>query len=765
MLLGVVRRADLLLLALGYFLLLSLPDSYSQITRWPWNLLPQGCLLGAGLVALFAWRRLGQPFDALVGFTVVGLVASAWLSPDQGRSVWYLTMVGGYLAVIYAVAARLQPGENLLGLLGLGQGVLSLAGLWQYGRAVIVPAWQAGEPLFATNNTLPLGHHNFVSGYLALTLPVTLALALGERGPRRFLWAALLVPGLAELYTTQSRGGWAGVLVGCLIVLVAGVRLERRTLLGLGGGVALAACAAWSSISLNPKPQLLFAGRDLSAEQRLVYLQTGFALWRDHPLFGVGPGVTGFLFPRYRPVVDPWMSRTAQQLHNTPVHLLAETGLVGLAAYLGWLGAAAVFLVRLWPKQRPLVAALAGGLGGYAVASLTDFQLENPAISATLALMAAQLALGAGGVRPAPRGLRPVAIALGLAVAVHWGRIDWAWWESVVALREIDRTDTMLAHLRFAERLDPDQPYYPLQAAQVLLERARSHDEHSRAYDHWLAAAIREGDRAVALLPTDPLTLTNTGWLHYYGRDWVGAARLFERALREDPTTIATAQLGRGLALLALGRPADAEAHLLREIVYFPDQWADERWQSEPLRTLGRRIARRALRYYDGLLARFPRDPDLLYQEAMLHLWQGRPEVALARLAARPAVQPLGASQPVAIRLPARVPTDHFLGLEAQALVALGRRDRAEEVLDRLDDQAPTVAACLREQLADPNDQERTYLATGQDYFLLRRTDGQVPTYFEPRRARTWAAMDCIHFGGDGRNARLPLALGDPAQS
>jgi O-antigen ligase len=745
-------QLELLILAVCYTALLILRNSYTEITQWPWCLLPQGFLMIGSFLALRQWRRLGQPFDSLVGFTLVGMVGTAWLSPDPMRSWWYLTMIGGYFGVLYGVAGTIQ--ESLLPFLSLSQAVLCLASLNQYGMEVALPQWRAGGGLLGINNVYPLGHHNFVSGFLALTVPITLFLVIRRRGWQRLGWFLILALGCLTLYTTQSRGGWAGVALGCVVTFLVAMPLNRRILFGLAVAILVVGAVGWTSItSTNNKSQMLLQGRDISAEQRFVYWQTGIALWRDHPIFGVGQGVTGYLFPRYRTNISPWMSRTAQQLHSTPFHLLAETGAWGLTAYFVWIFTC-VYL--LWKLHRfPEVAALAGGLAGYGVSSLTDFQLEIPAISITMILMLAELVRIKGSSRPAARPPAAFGLLLFGIVVLGWIRIDQAWWESTQAFHRLDDYTVFRKQILKAESLDPTQPYYPLQLAQKALDESRAHPENQATL---LTEASQAGDRATRILPTDPLTLTNVAWLHFYRQDYAKAAALFQSAISNDPSTTATAQLGTGLTFMAQNQPQSALPHLLREILYFPDAWWDERWEFEPLKRYKPQLAKQALAYYDNLLTRYPSDLDFLYQQAMLLMWIGQDTKALKTLDSASQTQVLLPTQPVAVRLPWRVLPSYVLGLRVQLLHRLGRNFEAQTTLAVLKKTDSTVFACIESALARPNERhERTFLANGQDYFLLRRVGGQTISYFEPLHAKTWGAMDCLHFNQDGRNARLPL--------
>ncbi|MBC8123691.1 MAG: hypothetical protein H7Y22_17865, partial [Gemmatimonadaceae bacterium] len=213
-------------LALCYVIALVLPVSYLQIAGWPWALLPQAGFLLGGLLALRYCAPLGKPFDGLVGFTLAGLVGSAATSADPERGWWYLVMVCGYFACLYGTAGGLAPGTHswVRPWLGLTQMAFSLVSLGLYGQKVVWPNLllsDAGATLrwtdWLTNNTYPLGHHNFVAGYLALTLPISLSLGIERRGWERWVWVLAGGLGLLTLATTQSRGGWLGVLIGCVI--------------------------------------------------------------------------------------------------------------------------------------------------------------------------------------------------------------------------------------------------------------------------------------------------------------------------------------------------------------------------------------------------------------------------------------------------------------------------------------------------------------------------------------------------------------------
>jgi hypothetical protein len=84
--------------------------------------------------------------------------------------------------------------------------------------------------------------------------------------------------------------------------------------------------------------QLIFA-------ERYVYWVTGWRIFNDHPLFGVGLGNAGLYFLRYLPSYGWVLSEVMESVYRLPaimnikslwVRILAETGLVGFSAFLSW---------------------------------------------------------------------------------------------------------------------------------------------------------------------------------------------------------------------------------------------------------------------------------------------------------------------------------------------------------------------------------------------------------------------------------------------
>jgi hypothetical protein len=74
---------------------------------------------------------------------------------------------------------------------------------------------------------------------------------------------------------------------------------------------------------------------DGSLYLRSLQLRVAFQIFLDHPLLGVGRGSYYTAYPLYFRKVDPLLPSEPKGPHNALVHIAAETGLLGLAAYLG----------------------------------------------------------------------------------------------------------------------------------------------------------------------------------------------------------------------------------------------------------------------------------------------------------------------------------------------------------------------------------------------------------------------------------------------
>lgn len=253
------------------------------------------------------------------------------------------------------------------------------------------------------------GQPNPFGGFMGLVAPLALVLAYGygkqawsswyrDRQQARSLIAVSLYYGIASLLiigaliASWSRGAWLG-LIGALLTLI--FALPRRLWQGIVSLclVSLIGFGLWMNgrlpISLTDRivsaTQELFIlsdvrGVDITPEnyaviERLAHWQAALNMGRAHAWFGVGFGNYDAAYDEYRLI--NWKFALGHA-HNYYLNVLAETGIIGLGAYIGVLVS---LLIMTWQitRQHPdtLARITAVGLLGSWVYLITHSLTDN----------------------------------------------------------------------------------------------------------------------------------------------------------------------------------------------------------------------------------------------------------------------------------------------------------------------------------------------------------------------------------------------------
>jgi O-antigen ligase len=216
-----------------------------------------------------------------------------------------------------------------------------------------------------------LSHWMTYSGTLMLVIcGATARLLYGSTGR---LWAAFVMPALlVALSLTLTRGAWVGVGVGVAVLLLS---KDFRLL-------ALIPIVLVIAVLLAPKAILdrvysIIDPKDLTSRDRIAMLEAGVAIVKDYPLLGVGPDQIEHAYPRYR--VPDAVKPTNPHLHNVPMQIAAERGLLALGAWIWFVVAVFVGLFKLVRKARnkTLAAAALGGMAAMLAAGLTEYNFGD----------------------------------------------------------------------------------------------------------------------------------------------------------------------------------------------------------------------------------------------------------------------------------------------------------------------------------------------------------------------------------------------------
>lgn len=198
----------------------------------------------------------------------------------------------------------------------------------------------------------------------ALTLlQLSMAMAIYVREPKGWpklaaMAGMVLLPFIILL--TQSRGAFLA-LAATALLLIAGQRKRARTLVivaTVGAVVAMAAPdSLWERIGglrhVTDTEELREVDQEGSAEQRYEIWKVARKIIRENLVMGVGVGAYPQAHLRYS--MGSEFKRTAmgtRDTHSTYLNVLAESGVVGLALFLGIFGSVAYRAERVRRRAR-----------------------------------------------------------------------------------------------------------------------------------------------------------------------------------------------------------------------------------------------------------------------------------------------------------------------------------------------------------------------------------------------------------------------------
>lgn len=359
-----------------------------------------------------------------------------------------------------------------------------------------------------------IGNANELAAYAVIAL----AFAGGTGGlGRRWAVALELLIATASgfiVFAAQSRSGLGAL--GIVVVALGAIGLAQRWgvrrlalkcgTLGLGilAGFLLAGLVGSSGSAAGRVEAGIAKASDPAASTRVQLWRGTAATFAASPLVGFGPDGLYKAFPMHRPAdlhgAFDGYDLVAQSSHNWLLDTAANTGVIGVAALGGLVGAAVLRAVRplvrprgkpVQPETAQIVAAMAGYLA---------ITMANPLSLAAHATFFILLGFVAGRSLPEPepelgvsRVGRPLRLVLAAPVAVALGAIG--------VLLPIADVAAQHAWERYAHEQFADAAREARHAAELMpLEQAYQR----READAWLAAGAR-GDRGALARAEDTL--------------------------------------------------------------------------------------------------------------------------------------------------------------------------------------------------------------------------------------------------------------------
>lgn len=328
-----------------------------------------------------SWVAFGLALALLAAFAL-----AFQLSEGQVRGVQLAALIGGAAMALMVLGQRLEP-----------------------------------RPFPVFERTGIFVNENHFAVFSNLILPVVLALAARAhfRAVRTgrpsspaglFLLVAILMG--AAVVMCRSRAGAAvmALVVAAHVGLVAGLRRQYPFLGGgaarwmkAAGGMALALAMTLAIMAFAREWKHLGDIRG-EWEFRSGIVKDTVGMWRDHQVWGTGPGTYEVAFPYYQSA--GFEGRLIRHAHCEPIQFLSEFGVAGGIGLLAAMGLLLSATRKACPPAMDFPAfgelerrAFALGLWACALHSVVDFPLRVPLIALLAAAWAGVWAGHRGGLR------------------------------------------------------------------------------------------------------------------------------------------------------------------------------------------------------------------------------------------------------------------------------------------------------------------------------------------------------------------------------
>ncbi len=231
-------------------------------------------------------------------------------------------------------------------------------------------------------------HPNTMADYvLWLILPALAMVLMGRRHIAKAVWwwsLFVLVVGTSMLLASLSRGGWAAMGLGVIVLAWMYTRLNLLTRRHYVIAALLVVAALLAVAIVYPQVFLRLTEPDArSLESRILLNDQAFKIIDQNWLFGVGLGGYNWSAPSHIPSswadVSPDYHKMLLQLvvHNSYLLTAAELGIPGAVA---WLVVLLAMMKQAWPLtqwKHPALLALGAGLGAAMAAHILYLASDN----------------------------------------------------------------------------------------------------------------------------------------------------------------------------------------------------------------------------------------------------------------------------------------------------------------------------------------------------------------------------------------------------
>lgn len=318
---------------------------------------------------------------SIFGFIVLAAVSFVF-SIYKHDSFYALLRLVCYAGLFYLIIGNYSRPlrRYLTAVIILSATGLSVYGLLQYFGLFPHPWWGPAEFLAST-----YVNHNHFSGYLELSIPLTLGVVIRYKNIGPFL-KLLVIEALAIMAAAfilaQSRGAWVSLGAALFFMYAAMVRKNMVPLKSLVFIVLIIVCLfAFAYYNDGAVSERIKSFEELGGgPSGEASMATRFLIWKGsldmikaNPVTGTGIGTYVWGFSRYRP---EGLNNRANFAHNDYLHMTAEMGILALPLMLIILG---IIIYKGFASGNSVVLGCAAGIFSLSIHGLVDFNFHIPA--------------------------------------------------------------------------------------------------------------------------------------------------------------------------------------------------------------------------------------------------------------------------------------------------------------------------------------------------------------------------------------------------
>ncbi len=323
--------------------------------------------------------RYSLPLCVYVAIAVI----SSLFARDLSLSAFELFLFAQTLLLFLYVANWVRSGEDLLFVVNLllaGFVIESLLMLWlaYRGSGFDLVGMSARLDVDMLDGGLPrvggsVGGPNGAGAYLAVMLGVAAGVLMSGATLRNKLLAGCgFALGVMALLTTYSRGGWTATAVAVGLVGFVTLRSRPQARKWIAAAVIILCLAL--AIKHSAVSARLFSDDHDAAYSRVPLLTIAYRIIADHPILGVGANNYASVMDNY--ISGEFISGFVYTVHNRYLLIWAETGTLGLLAYLWFLLSTLRQGWRCWKVGDNLLSPIALGLTAALAGHMVHMNLE-----------------------------------------------------------------------------------------------------------------------------------------------------------------------------------------------------------------------------------------------------------------------------------------------------------------------------------------------------------------------------------------------------